>query len=42
MVSGVPKIAITERIALAVSSEVYDLRGTAKGKPEAISKEVRM
>jgi len=39
---GGPKMEMMERIALDVSSEVYDLRGIAKGKPEASSRHVRI
>ncbi len=39
---GEPKIETIDRIALAVSSEVYDLSGMANGKPEAISIEVKI
>ena len=39
---GGPRMEMMERIALEVSSEVYVLRGIAKGKPEASSRHVRI
>ncbi len=42
MTRGAPKIEMIDRMALEVSSEVYDLRGMANGKPEASSRQVSM
>ncbi len=42
MTKGVPNTEIIERIAFEVSSEVYELSGTANGNPDANSRQVKM